>query len=223
MVITLHRFKQSYLSGVRFDILHRICTYMNTEIEAKFLNQRHEVIRERLKGIGSVCVAPMRLMRRAIIDYPDRRLQKGTPNAYIRVRDEGDRVTLTYKQFTSLSVSGAQEVDVTVSSFPDTVEIFTSIGFAVVSLQESKRETWRFEDCEVVLDEWPWLNPYIEVEGPTEQQLIALAERLELNWHDAVFGDVMVAYRAQYPHLTLEQTVGNIPEVTFDAPKPFFM
>lgn len=196
---------------------------MKTEIEAKFLNQQHEVIRERLRDIGSVCITPMRLMKRAIIDYPDRRLQTGTPNSYIRVRDEGDKVTLTYKQFVSAGVDGAQEIEVVTDSFEDTTKIFTSIGLQVVSFQESKRETWKFEDCEIVLDEWPWLHPYIEIESNSEQKLIALTEKLGLNWGDAVFGDVMVAYRAQYPHITPEQTVGKLPEVKFDSPIPAFM
>ncbi len=196
---------------------------MKTEIEAKFLNQQHGVIRERLRDIGSVCTAPMRLMRRAIIDYPDRRLQTGTPNSYIRVRDEGDKVTLTYKQFTSLSVGGAQEIEIIVDSFENTTKIFTSIGLEVVSFQESKRETWKFEDCEIVLDEWPWLNPYIEIESDSEEKLIVLTDKLRLNWDDAVFGDVMIAYRAQYPHLTSEQTVGKLPEVKFSNPIPTFI
>ena len=37
---------------------------------------------------------------------------------------------------------------------------------------------------------------------------------------EAKFGDVMVTYRAQYPHLTEKDTVGNLPEVKFDAPLP---
>jgi adenylate cyclase class 2 len=97
---------------------------MNPEIEAKFLRVSHEEIRHKLTAAGFICTAPMRLMRRAIIDYADRRLQTGTPNSYIRVRDEGDKVTLTYKQFDSLSVGGAREVEVETSSFADTVKIF---------------------------------------------------------------------------------------------------
>jgi len=30
----------------------------------------------------------------------------------------------------------------------------------------------------------------------------------------------MVAYRKQYPHLTAKDTIGNIPEVKFNAPLP---
>lgn len=193
---------------------------MNTEIEVKFLHVNHEEIRIRLRDAGFECVAPMRLMQRAIIDYTDRRLQVGTPNSYIRVRDEGDKVTLTYKQFSSLSIDGAKEVEVVTSSFEDTVKIFTQIGLEVVSLQESKRETWRSDTCEVVLDEWPWLDPYIEIEATTESEVKDVAQRLGLDWSLAKFGDVMVAYRDQYPYLDETQTVGKVSEVLFDAPLP---
>lgn len=195
---------------------------MDIEIEAKFLNCRHEDIRQKLQSIGAHCEFPMRLMRRAIIDYPDRRLQTSIPNSYIRVRDEGNKTTLTYKQFDSLSVDGAREIEVVVDSFLKTVDVFTTVGLEVVSMQESKRETWKYKECEVVLDEWPWLNPYIEIEGESEENLKDLATKLELRWTDAVFGDVMVAYRAQYPHLTVEQTIGKLPEVRFNTLPPAF-
>ena len=193
---------------------------MNTEIEAKFLHVNHEEIRVKLKDAGFVCITPMRLMRRAIIDYADRRLQVGVPNSYIRVRDEGDKVTLTYKQFEALSIDGAKEIEVTTSSFEDTVKIFTEVGLEVVSLQESKRETWKHDTCEVVLDEWPWLDPYIEIEAATETEVRDVASKLSLDWSEAKFGDVMVAYRDQYPYLNETQTVGKVPEVLFDAPLP---
>ncbi len=193
---------------------------MNTEVEAKFLHVDHEEIRNKLSVLGALCVVPMRLMRRAIIDYPDRRLQTGQPNAYIRVRDEGDKITLTYKQFDFLSVDGAKEIEVTVSSFEDTVKVFTSVGLEVVSIQESKRETWKLNDCEVVLDEWPWLDPYIEIEATSESEIIEVATKLDLGWSHAVFGDVMVAYRDQYPYLTETQTVGKVSQVLFDSPFP---
>lgn len=193
---------------------------MNTEIEVKFLHINHDEIRTRLKNAGFECVTPMRLMRRAIIDYPNRRLQVGMPNSYIRVRDEGDKVTLTYKQFASLSIDGAKELEVVTSSFEDTIKIFTAIGFEVVSLQESKRETWRNDSCEVVLDEWPWLDPYIEIEAATETEVRETSQQLGLDWSEAKFGDVMVAYRDQYPYLDKTQTVGKVAEVLFDAPLP---
>lgn len=196
---------------------------MTTEIEVKFLNINHDDIRSKLRRIEAVCTKPMRLMRRAIIDYPDRRLQTGENNSFIRVRDEGDVITLTFKQFDSLSVDGAKEITVTVDSFENTIKLFEATGLEVMSLQESMRETWEFRGCTIELDVWPWLNPYIEIEGPDTSTLQHICLLLNLDWNDAVFGDVMVAYRAQYPHLKEHQTVGNLPEVRFDAEPPAFL
>lgn len=71
-----------------------------------------------------------------------------------------------------------------------------------------------------MLDEWPWLKPYIEIEGPSEEAIRDVATELGFNYAQAKFGDVMVAYRAQYPHLAETDTVGNLPEVKFGAPLP---
>lgn len=196
---------------------------MTTEIEVKFLNIDHDEIRTILRGFDATCTKPMRLMRRAIIDYPDRRLQTGDNNSFIRVRDEGDMTTLTFKQFQSLSVDGAKEITTTVDSFEDTIKIFEAVGLEVLSFQESMRETWEFRDCSIELDVWPWLNPYMEIEGPDTTALQHLSLLLNLDWNDAVFGDVMVAYRAQYPHLQKHQTVGSLPEVKFDTEPPEFL
>lgn len=196
---------------------------MTTEIEVKFLNSDHDDMRAKLRGIEAVCTKPMRLMRRAIIDYSDRRLQNGASNSFVRVRDEGDVTTLTFKQFDALSVDGAKEITTTVDSFVNTIKIFEAAGLEALSMQESMRETWEFRGCEIVLDVWPWLNPYIEIEGPDISTLQHLALLLNLDWNDAVFGDVMVAYRAQYPHLQEHQTVGSLPEVKFNTEPPAFL
>lgn len=190
---------------------------MKSEIEVKFLDVDFDEIREKLKALGAVCEQPMRLMRRAIIDNEYMTTGK---DSFLRVRDEGNKVTMTYKQFDELSVDGAKEIEVTISDFDATVALFEQCGMPYRSIQESKRETWKLGNVEVVLDEWPWLKPYIEIEGENEADLRHVVERLGLGWNDAVFGDVMAAYRAEYPHLTEKDTVGNTKEVRFDDPLP---
>lgn len=189
---------------------------MKTEIEVKFLAVNHDDIRTKLTTIGATLEVPMRLMRRVTIDT-DFMKQK---DAFVRVRDEGNKITMTYKQFDQLSVDGAKEIEIEVSNFQDTVDIFTAIGLPQGSFQESKRETWKLGSTEIVLDEWPWIKPYIEIEGESEAILRDVASKLDLDWNDAVFGDVMVAYRAEYPHLTEQQTVGNVTEVRFGDELP---
>lgn len=189
---------------------------MKTEYEAKFLNVDIEGIRQRLRQTGATLEKPMRLMRRVTIDSSEMK-QK---NAFVRVRDEGDRVTITYKQFDALSADGAKEHEVVVDAFEEAISLFAAAGLPHGSFQESKRETWKFEDVEIMIDEWPWLSPYIEVESTSIEKVKDFSERLGFGWGDAVFGDVMAAYRAQYPHLKETDTVGNIPEVRFGDPLP---
>lgn len=190
---------------------------MESEIEVKFLDVNFDTVREKLKELGAVCEQPMRLMRRAIFRNE---FMKTGKDSYLRVRDEGDTVAMTYKQFDSLSVDGAKEIGVAVDSFEDTVALLAQVGIPLKSIQESKRETWKLGETEIVLDEWPWIKPYIEIEGESEERLREVASKVGFNWADAVFGDVMVAYRAEYPHLSEEDTVGNIPEVRFGDSLP---
>jgi adenylate cyclase class 2 len=189
---------------------------MKTEYEAKFTGVDIEAIRAQLKTAGATLEKPMRLMRRVTIDTPELK----TKDAFVRVRDEGDRVTITYKQFAALSVDGAQEHEIIVSDFNEAVALLAAAGLPHGSFQESKRETWMLDGAEVVIDEWPWLQPYIEVEGESVEHVKEVSAKLGFNWDDAVFGDVMAAYRQEYPHLTERDTVGNIPEVRFSDPLP---
>lgn len=189
---------------------------MNTEIEVKFLHVDHDDVRAKLTAIGAVCERPMRLMRRVTFDSAEMRARNG----WIRVRDEGDKVTFTYKQTDSYDIDGTREIETTVGDFDATIAILEQAGIARGSFQESKRETWVFGEVHIELDEWPWLDPYIEIEAETAQRIEETAHRLGLDMAHAKAGDVMVAYRDQYPHLGPDDTVGNLASVKFDAPLP---
>lgn len=190
---------------------------MKAEIEAKFLDVSIDTMRARLTALDAVCEHPMRTMRRVAIDTEYMRTGK---DAFLRVRDEGNKATMTYKQFDSLSVDGAKEIEIEVSDYGTTVALLEQVGLFASTTQETRRETWRLDDVEVVIDEWPWLKPYIEIEGESEEALRQAAAKLQLEWSDAAFGDVMAAYRAEYPHLSLTDTLGTVPEVRFGDPLP---
>jgi adenylate cyclase, class 2 len=194
---------------------------MPTEIEAKFLEVDPDEIRRRLTALGARCDYPMRLMRRDMFDYADGR-SKLSGVEQLRIRDEGDKITMTYKK-SSLESNYAAEIETTVGEYEAAKQVLTAIGLQVVSHQESKRETWHLDDVEVVIDEWPWLKPYIEIEGPSEQSIQAVASRLGFSWSDVKYGSVATAYRNQYPKMTKEESIVNIPEIRFDLPMPGYL
>ncbi|MDP2709072.1 MAG: CYTH domain-containing protein [bacterium] len=98
---------------------------MHEEIEVKFLNVDPDKLQEKLAAIGAKKVGEF-FYRRRVFDYPDWRLDK--TGAWLRLRDEGGRVTLTFKKRLGMSAhdvsandKGMQEIEVEVSDFDRTV------------------------------------------------------------------------------------------------------
>lgn len=189
---------------------------MKTETEVKFLDVDLDEVRAKLENLGAVCEQPMRMMRRSLIEEAHHTKQ----NAFIRIRDEGNRTTMTYKQFDDeFAIGGVKEVEIEVSSFDDAVKLLEYAGWPPITYQESRRETWTLGDAEIVLDEWPWIPPYIEVEAPSEEIVRSTAERLGFVWEDAVMGSVDVIYSKVFPNKT-NRGVIDIREVRFGDPVP---
>ena len=198
---------------------------MQPEIEVKFLDCDHGEIRKKLAAVGAQCTQPRRLMRRAIIDYPDRRLEKADESGWgwIRVRDEGDKITCTYKHVGADERRTTHEIEFAISDFDQAIKFFQTIGLEVLSTQETKRETWQLGTVQVMLDEWPWIPPYIEIEGETEAEIRNLAEALGMDWKTAVHGSSDAAYRLYFPKMSEQDGVSDISELTFAGEMPMYL
>jgi len=188
---------------------------MQTEIEAKFLDIDVDGLRKKLKDNGATLVHPERLMHRKNFDYTDRRLDK--IGGWIRVRDEGDRVTLSYKQSIDKSITGTSEVEVVVDSFEKTVDLLLAIGLDLKSSQETKRERWLMDGVEVTLDTWPWIPSFAELEGETEEKVKAAALKLDLDISLAMHGGVAPVFCKYYNVSILE--VNEMKQIVF-SPVP---
>ena len=64
---------------------------MNNEIEASFLDIDKDEIRAKLKAAGATLGYAEVLMRRVVFDTG--------PHSFARVRDEGDKIVMTYKRW----------------------------------------------------------------------------------------------------------------------------
>jgi len=184
---------------------------MDVEIEAKWIVSDWVGMRQRLMQVGAKLVAPERLMRRRPFAYPDNRLER--IGAWVRVRDEGDKVTLSYKQLRDRSLTGTREVTVVVSDFERTCELLKAIGLEAKSYQETRRETWRLGECEVTLDTWPWIPPVVEIEAGDEATVQAGAAALGFVWAAALHGSIENVYQRYYD--VTESEVTDWPEISF--------
>lgn len=184
---------------------------MQTEIEAKFLDINPDSLRDKLKKAGAKLIYPERMMRRKNFDYPDGRLEK--IGGWIRVRDEGDKITLAYKRLLDRSLEGTKEISVVVDSFDGICDLLLAVGLDNKSYQETKRERWKLGGAEITIDTWPWIPTFAEVEAKNEDELKKITQKLELDWSQALHGSVEIVYQKYYEVTELE--VDNWEMITF--------
>lgn len=136
------------------------------EIEVKFLNINVPEFRKQHKKLGAKKVFE-KLYRRKMFDYPDWRLDKR--GAWLRIRDEGDKVMMVYKQRLGIKEGGnddgMEEIEVEVSDFEQTSLIFDKIGFITKRYTENRRERWKLGEVTFDLDTYPLIPTYLEIEA----------------------------------------------------------
>lgn len=150
-------------------------------------------------------------MTRKVFDYEDKRLEK--IGGWVRVRNEGDKITMSYKQLNDRTLHGTKEATVVVDDFDKACSFLESIGLRHNSYQETRRESWKMGDSEIELDTWPWIPSFIELEASSEDELKAIAQKLELNYKDALHRSVETAYQAVYD--VTEEEIDNWEEIKF--------
>jgi adenylate cyclase class 2 len=155
---------------------------MSQEIEAKILNISIDNIIKKLESLGATKEFSI-TYRRKVFDYTDRRLDRD--NAWLRLRDEGNAVTLSFKQRQGVKHGnggfdddGMKELEVTVSDFDTTAEIILSTGLELKHYAENKRTRFQLGAVEVDIDEWPLIPPYLEIEAPSWEEVDQTIEQL---------------------------------------------
>lgn len=141
----------------------------NEEFEVKFLDINPTEIEQKLKKLGAKKQFE-RVFRRRVFDFPDYRLN--AKHSWLRLRDEGEQVTLTYKKRRDAqgidgktNDSGMEEVEIVVSDFDKTAELLRKIGMIEKFYEENKRTQYKLDGVEYDIDHWPLLNPHLEIEA----------------------------------------------------------
>jgi len=191
---------------------------MNIEFEATFKDIDKDEIREKLKDLGAELIKDEFLQKRSAWHVPQECKVK---KSWLRVRDEDDKITLTFKSHSDRDdIKGQKEIELEVDSYSDAELFLKTIGCRKKSYQETKREIWKLDGVEAMIDEWPFLEPIIEVEGESEEAVKNVSERLGFDYSEAVFGPVGILYSQKYG--VTEKFVNNkVKEILFNSDNPF--
>ena len=166
---------------------------MQNEIEAQFLSVDKTKIRAKLQSIGATCIKPEIKMKRVIFDVG--------PHRFIRVRDEGDKIVMTYKNVEDdNSILGTKEINLIVNDYDDAVLFMQETKLPIKAHQETLREIWQFQ-------------------GPTEDAVWNVAAKLGFSKAAAKFGSVDTTYQHYYG-VDCDTVNLKTPVITFECEPP---
>lgn len=157
--------------------------------------------------------------RRSVFDYSDLRLDK--EGAWVRLRDEGNKIMLSYKQRLGMqgntgNDTGMYERETEVADFDATADILRKIGLIDKFYFENKRTRYVLGTTEFDIDEWPLLVPYLEIEAKSWEDVDRAIASLGFYKNDAKKFTTTQIYALQgiddkdYQVMTFEKQVKKI-------------
>lgn len=148
---------------------------MNIEIEERILEIDIDNVIKKLELLNAVKVGQWH-QKRYVYDFTPKR-----ENEWIRLRSNGEKTTLTYKNIENNSINGTKELEIEVSDFDKTNELLNVLGYKSKAYQENKRVRYILNDVEIDIDSWPLIPAYMELEGNSIEAIKKVEELLEVN------------------------------------------
>ena len=147
---------------------------MKTEYEIRVLEINKEDIIKKLEKLGATRLGEFN-QKRYVYD-----LKPIDENKWIRLRTNGIKATLTYKDIESNTISGTKEIEIEVDDFDKTNEFLELIGFKNKGYQENTRITYMLNGVEIDIDTWPMIPTYMEIEGDSEEDVVEIQKTLDI-------------------------------------------
>lgn len=190
---------------------------MKIEYEATFAGVNENDIRKRLQNVGAKLIKPKFLQKRTVFHLPEGHEIEG---GWARVRDEGDRITMSIKIVNGKTITDQKEICIIVDDINEAARFLTALGCREKAYQESKRELWKINNVEIAIDEWPFLEPFVEIEGRSEKAVRRIAKQLKFDWVEAKFCAVGTLYAEKYK--MPEKIINDgLSKLIFDMKNPF--
>ena len=170
---------------------------MHTEIEERILEINKEEVIKKLEELGATKAGEW-FYKRYTYDFTPKR-----DNQWLRLRTNGVETTLTYKNVETREIDGTKELEIEVSDFEETNEFLEILGYIHKDYQENKRIRYYLNDVEIDIDSWPMIPTYLEIEGPSEEDVYKVVELLGFSKSDITTRDVEGIYN-DYGHDVME-------------------
>ena len=180
------------------------------EYECKIINIPITELRNKIEKNGGKRIHSSVLFRRYLFHLPNK-----NQNGFIRLRSEGrNRVTLTCKIFNSNSKYPKEDEIELKGDFDDAYHFLLNCGLKQKSYIETKREKWRHPLVkEIVIDHWPGLEPYMEIDCESEKNLQKAIKIFDINKKNVFYEGVHELYKNKYK--ISKNNFINLPKLDF--------
>lgn len=182
------------------------------EYEARFLDIDSDQLITKIKEVGGSLKQPLTLFKRSVFSLC------GIVKGYVRVRDEGNKVTMTSKIYKDPKFPQESEIELN-NSFEEGQTFLRSLNLNEKAYHETMRETWTIirnkkELCEIAIDRIPGLPTYAEVECKSERDLKKCIKLLNLEDKTINYGAYCNAFVHHYG-MSAHEINDVIPKLTF--------
>lgn len=154
---------------------------MAIEFETKILEINQKEIENKLKELWAEYKWDI-LLKRWVYDM------ESEDTEFVRLRDEWDKITLTYKHRTSKEVWNTQELEVIVNDFDETAQILSKLDWKDKLYQENRKITYVLNNISFEINIWPMIPTFMEIESDSIEKVNEWLELLWLKWKE--IGDV---------------------------------
>jgi adenylate cyclase class 2 len=153
---------------------------MSKEIEMKVKLKSPTNLRKKLKEVGAKYLGKEKQVNITFDSPYFRNVESGN---FLRLRKTEKNTILTYKGKDEPNTTAKirEEIEVKVNNFDNMLSILTLLGFVVKFRYEKNREIYHFEGTEIVIDEFPKLGWFCEIEARSESDIMKIAEKLSIN------------------------------------------
>ena len=155
---------------------------MCVEIEAKLKVDSLPEVEQKLAEVGAEFLAEQ-LQTDFLFDDANAALT--TTDRCLRLRRQSiagsERYFLTYKGAKEKSnFKKRQEIEIEIIEAESAKMLLSALGYDKVMVVEKKRRLWQLGGCSVALDQLPLLGDFVEIEGPDDETIADVQQRLEL-------------------------------------------
>ncbi len=176
------------------------------EIERKILNVDVESLSKKIIELGAEQKFSGKISTK-YFDYPDGRIKQN--NELLRVRlMEGKTVELVYKCDPKVEddckILTEKELQLSPDQFDNTCDFLTSLGFVQTMYFEKKRTQFVLGSTKFEIDEYPMLDPLLEIEAESASEIDEMIAKLELTDNEQSHENINQLFARLHPSETLD-------------------